>query len=105
VHPLEHAAVLDVPVLRTSRDSGLVMDLRLLVVVPGATPIAAIETSDQEVYRLPDTLVPWALAMVPGPGVRQDRPTVMRFPASVEFGIRDGEAFGRLTGVPTSGRH
>ncbi len=93
------ARVLDVPVIQSERDTGLVLDVKRIAVSHERTPFAWLETTSGDLYRLPDNLFSWAFDMVAltlaGGGNRR----VGIFPTPVEFGILDGRAYAEFVSV------
>jgi hypothetical protein len=92
------APVLVVPAIRDTSETGRILEVSRVAVAP--TPFDAtlgwIETTDGQLYRLPDGLLQWACGIVTivlGLGGNE---AVQMFPSKVEFGILDGRAYAEI---------
>lgn len=57
--------MLDPPVIQSERDTGLVLDVKRVAVSHEPIPFAWLETTSDDLYRLPDNLFSWAFVNIP----------------------------------------
>jgi hypothetical protein len=93
-----NAPVLELPVIATKRDKGLVLEVRRVATRFPAEPLAWIETREGEILRLPQGLLNWAFDIVAMVLSEGGNDKLGLFPTHIEFGILNGKAYAEFPG-------
>lgn len=94
------AEVLELPVIASEHETGLVLDVAAVGVdgaglVTGAEP-AYVRCTDAKVYRLPESLREWASTLVAMHLAHRQAGHPSMFPCRIEFGVLNGGAYAEL---------
>lgn len=89
-----NAPLLDLPLLESQQAKGLLLHVARVATAPAGASgpaLAWIETTEDQILRLPESLVEWAMTTV-AVALTMANP----FPSEVEFGIVDGRAYAEI---------
>lgn len=94
------AEVLELPVIASEREAGLVLDVAAVGVdgaglVTGTEP-AYVRCTDEKIYRLPESLREWASTLVAMHLSHRQAGHPSMFPCRIEFGVLNGGAYAEL---------
>lgn len=97
---IAEAAVLDLPVIASERETGLVLEVAA-VGIDGAdlltdTEPAYVRCTDETTYRLPESLRDWASTLVTMHLAHRQVGHESMFPCRIEFGVLNGGAYAEL---------
>jgi hypothetical protein len=88
-----HAPVLDLPVISTPGETGLVLNVQRVATRLPMEQLAWLETTEGDLYRLPPELFPWAFDVVAMVLAKGGNAQARLFPTRINFGIINGRAY------------